>query len=965
MAVNAYDVQVCLWKMIKISSKTCFNVSKKHPYISSCSLFMFLLYMCCPLFFWILIYTLPLAVSTWVFLTISSLRDGGRREKEKEERESSISGNVASKKTKLAPPDSDDHVEERRKKSFSRVRSVRRRRAKEIAREDEEAQQNAEAKVKEEEDVEEKNAVSESPKEIHEVEVETSGDHKIYQDPDLLRSLKLLKDEGDARDEANKVMEVGISEAERNKRLESLIARRRSRKMLSLQIKRSLMNTDASPAAAAVPPPAPAPAANISAIVVPKINTWCSPSSKPGGNFSPTPGSAPSVMIPMRNPFDLPYDPQEEKLDLTGDSFQQEFALGHNRDYTFCRHESFSLGPSLPMDFLDDCDDTSSIDDFGFRRRRSSFGYQFSRPETDQESETDFGPTTEPESESKSNIDSPDDDQIKEVIQVHEINDVDGEEVKTRPRRKCKAQDELSLNSNSNSSSPASSDVSEDERPVRIINREAILKSLSMRRNSVPDIDTNDNAQLQENNLSYANSALENASRLKQQYLADKPQKRHGMTFSIASDMQVEVSEISSPPLTIDENMSHQDDASGYDGEMERNASWDGLDSWAGLSRLSEFEDNEMRLLPRAHEAGAGPSGTKKRDESLNEKHFIHSSSSAAELSDNAESQSQTTNAEDDVKSSEEIAEIAAVVENAAESEGGASTSNHNQDANDLHQQRSLMQNAVVERVHHATISPKSVLQPTLSVASFEPDADDEVQLPRAHFADHSSSGAIQNSTPLVQFTVATSSNGHAQVSQIQENVGKAKEVAAQTRDESSSSRSLASNDTESVNQKLKIQENHEKLKEAAEGSSSRSFNNTDEISTKDLEAANPTTLSKNVDQIDSSISSESNEKEMVIQESTHNDSTQTSSCEGQNSVSQEDIRLEHEHEHEHNLNKPEDHERETKDEVVDSDAGKPKLVVEENDISESFKKNEAGEEAEQHANLHEAMPETINSEAK
>ncbi|KAI3440124.1 uncharacterized protein J3R85_003980 [Psidium guajava] len=38
-------------------------------------------------------------------------------------------------------------------------------------------------------------------------------------------------------------------------------------------------------------------------------------------------GSTPSILLPRRNPFDIPYDPNEEKPDLKGDSFQQEFGI--------------------------------------------------------------------------------------------------------------------------------------------------------------------------------------------------------------------------------------------------------------------------------------------------------------------------------------------------------------------------------------------------------------------------------------------------------------------------------------------------------------------------------------------------------------------------------------------------------------------------------------------------------------
>ncbi|KAE9615159.1 hypothetical protein Lal_00048094 [Lupinus albus] len=51
------------------------------------------------------------------------------------------------------------------------------------------------------------------------------------------------------------------------------------------------------------------------------------------------PGSAPSA---LRSPFDLPYDPNEEKPNLKGDSFDQEFFTSLQKELQFCRHESFN-----------------------------------------------------------------------------------------------------------------------------------------------------------------------------------------------------------------------------------------------------------------------------------------------------------------------------------------------------------------------------------------------------------------------------------------------------------------------------------------------------------------------------------------------------------------------------------------------------------------------------------------------
>jgi hypothetical protein len=55
-------------------------------------------------------------------------------------------------------------------------------------------------------------------------------------------------------------------------------------------------------------------------------------------------------LLPTQNPFDLPYEPFEEKPNLMADSFQQEFMADHLKEMLFCRHESFSLGYSPPLE---------------------------------------------------------------------------------------------------------------------------------------------------------------------------------------------------------------------------------------------------------------------------------------------------------------------------------------------------------------------------------------------------------------------------------------------------------------------------------------------------------------------------------------------------------------------------------------------------------------------------------------
>ncbi|XP_043816136.1 uncharacterized protein LOC110623391 isoform X2 [Manihot esculenta] len=125
------------------------------------------------------------------------------------------------------------------------------------------------------------------------------------------------------------LMDLGTLELERNQRLESLIARRRARRNMSLVAERNLIDLDGADLPLNVPP-----------ISTMRRNPFDVP-------YDDVPGSAPSVLLPRRNPFDLPYDSNEEKPDLKGDSFQQEFSPLQHREPLFCRHESFSVGPSV------------------------------------------------------------------------------------------------------------------------------------------------------------------------------------------------------------------------------------------------------------------------------------------------------------------------------------------------------------------------------------------------------------------------------------------------------------------------------------------------------------------------------------------------------------------------------------------------------------------------------------------
>lgn len=148
-------------------------------------------------------------------------------------------------------------------------------------------------------------------------------------------------------DDQKNVMDLGFSELERNRRLENLIAKRRARKLVTVALRGppNLPDLDGN-----------APSSHVPHIQITKNNPFDNlPSGAEEEMLDPQiPGSAPSVLLPARNPFDIPYDPLEEKPNLTADGFQQEFSASTQPRDIFCRHESFTLGPFFSAEIYED-----------------------------------------------------------------------------------------------------------------------------------------------------------------------------------------------------------------------------------------------------------------------------------------------------------------------------------------------------------------------------------------------------------------------------------------------------------------------------------------------------------------------------------------------------------------------------------------------------------------------------------
>ncbi|CAA2953627.1 Hypothetical predicted protein [Olea europaea subsp. europaea] len=554
------------------------------------------MYIIFPSVFWFLIYLFPFIVSTAVIFRIFP----SLYKRDEKNNNGEPCGTIVG----------------RNGKSLVHVCSVRRRRAKDIRREDDNSQNNVDEKstifsMNVNYDLVDKHAlVEEYPKEIREVEVDSSsnpsqcsylctskspkskfgngsyGRSKKFNFGRIeIGNLEDSEDEEEAREAGNKavewivddqknLMDLGISEIERNKRLESLIARRKARKLFSLQVRRTLRNMSSND-----------PAGQIAHITIPKNNLLRNNI----GQFSPGPGSAPSVLIPMRNPFDLPYDPFEEKPDLTRDSFNQEFMAVQIKDVLFCRHESFSLGAPLPKEFVQDCAETSAYRDFGLRQRALK-GIACSKPGCKLESK--FNGIVEPEPfqepKSKTKVDSAD-DQIKEFIQVCEQglephNEIDNVEVQTKP-----------IPIEDINGRPSSSSSSEEDELFYKIDKDAVLKSIASPAIGIIAEDKENNGQTGDHS-NYDDPHFAKTRLQKRLYYANKTLHHHTRALSIPSDLQVEFSEVSCPQ-THDEDLSYQDEEiSIYDMDLDKEITSSSEDLLAASSHLSGIDENESEV---------------------------------------------------------------------------------------------------------------------------------------------------------------------------------------------------------------------------------------------------------------------------------------------------------------------------------------------------------------------------------
>lgn len=362
MAIDAKSIQVCLWKVVNFSMRMCYNFVKKYPAFSSLFISFFLLYMFLPSVYTFLIYSLLVFASIFVVYRVFLSTKYKRTENVKDYKKNDENLSIVKDDHKMGKNGVHGKATRRNAKEKDKEDKTR------ISIED----KSMVCATRFNDDMVDKNSVvEENPKEIREVEVDSvinsaegSKKNSGGKGETEREASEDSEDEEDAREDRNKavewtaddqknLMDLGISEVERNKRLESLIARRKARKLFSIQVRNTLMsmgNNDSRD--------------HIASILAPRSNPFLANSNP----TSPVPGSAPSVLLPMHNPFDLPYDPYEEKPNLTEDSFHQEFLADHQKDMMFCRHESFSFGAFFPTENRQDRYGTF-FQDFPFKQR--------------------------------------------------------------------------------------------------------------------------------------------------------------------------------------------------------------------------------------------------------------------------------------------------------------------------------------------------------------------------------------------------------------------------------------------------------------------------------------------------------------------------------------------------------------------------------------------------------------------
>ncbi|CAN6692906.1 unnamed protein product [Malus baccata var. baccata] len=644
MSVGAETLLVCVWRFLKLSMKTSSLCVRRHPFISATLLFFYLFYV----FFNLFVFWFPFLVCIVVLVRLFYTSGGlAILEEAKRDEKPSTDDRLSCKKPDH--PVGGDGVVNRDGCSLMKQKSRRTnvsRRCIEASGQDyynvgkgisisktpkdsliggtalidRSKKAIMEEKRKCGFDEGESSTVKASAEENIQALVEQ---HRSVLDSDISESQLLSSDDSDEQpdkskgggtngeemqedgnkavqwtdDDQRNLMDLGLSEIERNKRLESLIARRRARKLFKMQVEKGLIDLDT-----IIP-------GQIAPIFVAK-NTPFDYAKLFSRNLD-TPGSAPPILLPMQNPFDLPYDPHEEKPNLMADSFQQEFTTVHQKEMLFCRHESFSSGAaSYPLE-----PKRKSLDGLGFSgfKKLSETGAHDKHIERmlsgkhDEVIEALLSMARNNMSDIGSNADTAESRTESPLIEspipaISSVKPKDEGNSETQRLTDTKATNKMESKSvemeshvtdDSNDESSSTS-YSEDDEQSFHSTRPGPSQNAGSKVRHFPPKPLNCSIPMSKSvkELLYDSSPSANKmSRLEERLFYSERGTCHTPTYSIASDLQVEVSEAGSPSLTDNAANSPSDKESEMlDGNFEKEY------MWTASPQSSRTEENESKL---------------------------------------------------------------------------------------------------------------------------------------------------------------------------------------------------------------------------------------------------------------------------------------------------------------------------------------------------------------------------------
>ncbi|XP_010535410.1 PREDICTED: uncharacterized protein LOC104810726 [Tarenaya hassleriana] len=560
MGIDVKDLGTVLWKILGCSLDLTLEFARTHPVFSSVSVFLLALYIFLPSVFYFLIYSSPVLACIVVYALekLESRRLGQRNDEEKLPSSLEVEKSV------------DEKVVAR--SHLIHQRSVRRNARMKVDKWD--------SHTSDDDDDKDKVILTslyndllgrtphfeDSPKGVeNDVEDKEEDSHKgdssqivkssrpSYDNLGVLGVGKQIlsscetkeEEEGkedkevygkEERSEQKNGGELRISEIE-SQRLESLIARRKARRLFKLALDQKNMTRGDETVSSTH---------NILQISVPKNNRSFLGKHRDRASKDviglQMPGSAPSVLLPVRNPFDIPYDPHEERPILKGDSFDLEFSAFNQKDLFFSRHESFCRPAHLSsetvqyIDSPDSVPDSTHLDsgnDYEDRVKQKHLqegkkATNVTKMTVDKEGSVESG---------KSSI---------RVTKMNEETDSDKE-------------------SNGDLSSSADS-----EPEFSVLNRAELREAIRHSMENFPGFPMNHQAR---NNIpSPMPRGMPPRFDDHHMFYAGRCSNSHTRTYSIASDLQVEVSELGSPPTTVDW---HDDSSNGgesymYDTDIDR-----------------------------------------------------------------------------------------------------------------------------------------------------------------------------------------------------------------------------------------------------------------------------------------------------------------------------------------------------------------------------------------------------------